>query len=497
MGVSASAVSRVTGVAVTPRNFNTGSAAMLPQRLVVIGVGNSDVNYDTKKHVCEGTAYEIGERYGFGSPLHLAALQLFPQVGSGAAFPVTFIGVKTGEDDAAASGQITVSGSATSAGTVAITLAGLKIEVATAKGDTAASIKDKIIAAVNAQTNRAATASSAGAEGAVVNLAARWKGVLGNRISLEVSSDVSGVTFSVGKFSSGAGTPDVTSALSEIGTSVWETFVLDTFDYMTKSNSAISAASTLDTYQTWGEGRWDTLTKMPALVAHGCVDDFATRTAVSDERKTDYINFFITSVGSSELPFVVAAKGLLGMLTVADENPPQNYKNVLTGLSRGDDTVQEAYTVRNQSVLKGASTNIVNGSVAQLNDIVTFYHPDADGKYPSRRYVVDAVKLMNIVYNLRLITEADDVVGAPLVPDEQITTNPTALQPKTFKTWFRNLANSLGLNAIISDVDFTLDNITVSIDSENSKRVNYVFPVKVSGNVEVVSGDVYFGQYTA
>lgn len=496
MGVSASAVSRVTGVTVTPRNFNTGSAAMLPQRLVVIGVGNSDVNYDTKKYVCEGTAYEIGQKYGFGSPLHLAALQLFPQVGSGATFPVTFIGVKFGESEgAAASGQISIEGSATSAGTVVIDLAGLEIEVTIAKGDTADDIKTKIINAVNAQTNRVATASAT--SGSVVNLTSRWDGVLGNRISLEVSSDVSGITFTATEFANGAGTPDVTAALSEIGTSVWETFVLDTFDYMTKSNSTISAASTLDIYQTWGEGRWDTLTKMPALVAHGCVDDFATRTAVSDARKTDYINFFITSVGSSELPFVVAAKGLLGMLTVADENPAQNYKNVLTGLSRGDDSEQEAYTVRNQSVLKGASTNIVNGSVAQLNDIVTFYHPDADGKYPSRRYVVDAVKLMNIVYNLRLITEADDVVGAPLVPDEQVTTNPTALQPKTFKTWFRNLANSLGLNAIISDVDFTLDNITVSIDSENSKRVNYVFPVKVSGNVEVVSGDVYFGQYTA
>lgn len=496
MGVSASAVSRVTGVTVTPRNFNTGSAAMLPQRLVVIGVGNSDVNYDTKKYVCEGTAYEIGQKYGFGSPLHLAALQLFPQVGSGATFPVTFIGVKFGESEgAAASGQISIEGSATSAGTVVIDLAGLEIEVTIAKGDTADDIKTKIINAVNAQTNRVATASAT--SGSVVNLTSRWDGVLGNRISLEVSSDVSGVAFTATEFANGAGAPDVTAALSEIGTSVWETFVLDTFDYMTKSNSTISAASTLDTYQTWGEGRWDTLTKMPALVAHGCVDDFATRTAVSDARKTDYINFFITSVGSSELPFVVAAKGLLGMLTVADENPAQNYKNVLTDLSRGDDSEQEAYTVRNQSVLKGASTNIVNGSVAQLNDIVTFYHPDADGKYPSRRYVVDAVKLMNIVYNLRLITEADDVVGAPLVPDEQITTNPTALQPKTFKTWFRNLANSLGLNAIISDVDFTLDNITVSIDSENSKRVNYVFPVKVSGNVEVVSGDVYFGQYTA
>lgn len=491
MGVSASAVSRVTGITVEPKNFNTGSAAMLPQRLVVIGQGNDGVTYSTKKYVCEGTAYEIGQKYGLGSPLHLAALQLFPTVGAGATFPVTFIGVNMGENDTAATGQITVTGTATSAGSAVINLAGLEIEVVIAKEATATQIMTSIIAAVNAEQNRVATASQI--EGAV-NLTARWKGALGNRIHLSVESDVSGVAFTVSAFANGVGTPNITNALTEIGTTVWETFVLNTFDY---KNSSGEALSILNDYQTWGEGRWDTLTKMPALVAHGCTDNLTTRTAVSDARKTDYVNFFITSVGSPELPFVVAAKGLLGILSVADENPAQNYKNVLSGLMRGEDTAQEAYTARNQSVMKGASTNIVNGSVAQLNDIVTFYHPDADGKYPSRRYVVDAVKLMNIVYNLRLITEADDVVGAPLVPDEQITTNPTALQPKTFKTWFRNLATSLGLNALISDVDFTLDNITVSIDSENSKRVNYVFPVKVSGNVEVVSGDVYFGRYTA
>ena len=33
MGVSASAISRVTGVEVTPKNFNKGNASMLPQRL--------------------------------------------------------------------------------------------------------------------------------------------------------------------------------------------------------------------------------------------------------------------------------------------------------------------------------------------------------------------------------------------------------------------------------------------------------------------------------
>ena len=55
-----------------------------------------------------------------------------------------------------------------------------------------------------------------------------------------------------------------------------------------------------------------------------------TRTAITDERKNDYINFLIPSVGSPELPFVVAAKGLLDdIITTADSNPPQNYKGQL------------------------------------------------------------------------------------------------------------------------------------------------------------------------
>ena len=251
----------------------------------------------------------------------------------------------------------------------------------------------------------------------------------------------------------------------------------------------------LDVYQVWGEGRWSTLEKKPCLVAHGCTDDYATRTAVTDARSSDYVNFLIESVGAPELPFVVAARGLLDIMTTADENPAQNYKGTLTGIKRGSDAAQESYTVRNQSVMKGASTNITSGSAAELNDVITFYHPAGSGKFPLRRYVVDAVKLMNIVYNLRLITESDEVKGAPLVPDEQVVSNPTALQPKMFRTWFANLAVSLGAAAIISDVEFTVENLTVAIDSENPKRINYVFPVKVSGNVEVVSGDVFFGQY--
>lgn len=497
MGVSASAVSRVTGITVTPKNFNTGNAFMLPQRLTIIGQGNDDAVYSLEKYECDGSAASVAERYGYGSPLHLAALQLFPTAGAMATFPVSIVPVKKAETGfSPATGAVLVTGErATSAASVVLSIGGLDVQLAVAKNATASEVMASIVTAVNAEQDRCVSASLVEATettSASVSLTARWSGALGNRISLAMSGDIPGLTVALTAFAGGAGVPSVDAALASIGEVVWETFILDTFDY---KNADGSASPLLDVYQVWGEGRWSTLEKKLVLVAHGCTDEYATRTAVTDSRPSDYVNFLIESVGSPELPFAVAARGLLDIMTTANSNPAQNYKGTLTGLKRGSDTVQESYTVRNQSVMKGASTNITSGSVAELNDVITFFHPQGSGKFPMRRYVVDAVKLANIVYNLRLITESDEVKGAPLVPDEQVVSNPTAIQPKMFRTWFTNLAVSLGAAALISDVDFTVKNITVSIDSENPKRINYVFPVKVSGNVEVVSGDVFFGQY--
>jgi phage tail sheath gpL-like len=105
------------------------------------------------------------------------------------------------------------------------------------------------------------------------------------------------------------------------------------------------------------------------------------------------------------------------------------------------------------------------------------------------------IKLQNVVFNVRLIMEADELKGAPLVTDDTVTTNPTAVAPKTIKTSFYNLADSLALKALLATSEFTKKNMTVKIDSENPKRVNVVFPVKLSGNVEISSTDVYFGFY--
>ena len=79
----ASAISRVCGVNVEYKNFNAGAAGFLPQRLAVIGVGNDDSVYSTEKYEATGSADAAAKRYGYGSPLHLAARQLFPEGGGG------------------------------------------------------------------------------------------------------------------------------------------------------------------------------------------------------------------------------------------------------------------------------------------------------------------------------------------------------------------------------------------------------------------------------
>ena len=490
MGISAAAVSRVCGVNVEYKNFNLGKAFMLPQRVVIIGQGSDDAVFGLDKFEIEGNANEVGARYGYGSPLHLAALQFFPQNGKSADFPVTIYPLKKADQALPSKGSIEIteeqSGQgAKENGAGVVHIGGVSCEFSVKKGDKINVIVQSIKAAIDGRLN--CPAKTEDITESKLPLVSKWSGESSNLITLELDADVPGVTFSVKKFAGGTVDPDVGQALNKIGV-VWETFILSCFDYKKPAR--------LDAYQEFGEARWSALEKKPVLVCHGCTEVLADRTAVTDVRKTDAINFLIVSVKSRELPFVVAARGLINdVVTTANSNPAQGYKGLLTGLHCGADDEQENYVQRTASVNKGSSTNIKNGNVAELNDIITFYHPENEGQFPSKRYVVDLVKLQNVVFNVRLIMEADSLKGAPLVSDATITENKTAVQPKTIKTSFMNLADSLALQAIIQEPEFSKKNMEVKIDGNNPKRVNVKFPVKLSGNVEISDSDIYFGFY--
>ena len=87
--IDASAVARVVGIKTEFVDLRAGAAILLPQRIALVGQGSTAATFaTTKRRVTSST--EVGQLYGFGSPVHLAALQLLPLNGDGVgSIPVT------------------------------------------------------------------------------------------------------------------------------------------------------------------------------------------------------------------------------------------------------------------------------------------------------------------------------------------------------------------------------------------------------------------------
>ena len=279
--------------------------------------------------------------------------------------------------------------------------------------------------------------------------------------------------------------PDVQDALDQIG-DVWETMLVNCMD--------IADTTTLDLYSTFGEGRWGALVRKPLIVFSGETEPtLATAIALPDARPTDRTNVQLVAPGSDDLPFVVAARQVARIAVTANNNPPRDYGSLdASGLTPGTDGEQWNYLQRDTAVKAGSSTVEVKDGVVNISDVITMYHPAGDPT-PAYRFVVDIVKLQNIIFNLDLIFATADWDGAPLLPDNQPTVNRSAKKPKMARAAAATLADNLALNAIISDPAFTKDNTLAEIDSGNPKRLNMVMPVKLSGNVNITSITLEFG----
>ena len=484
--VDPSAVARVLGIETQFKNLRGGRVLLLPQRIGLVGQGNSAATYATTKQQVT-SALEVATLYGHGSPLHLAAKQLFPLNGDGVGtIPVTVYPL---EDDAAgvvAAGTITPSGAAAADATYLLRVNNINSAVfSVTSGDAVADIIDAIVAASAATLDLPVLIADGST---VANVTAKWDGASGNGIVVEIvqtSGPTTAVTFAVVQPTSGANNPDVNDALNQVG-DVWETMFLNCID--------VADTTTLDKYSTFGEGRWGALTRRPCVVFSGNTDaDVNTAITVSDARGTDRTNSQLVAPGSNDLPFVVAARQLSRIAVLANSNPPHDYGGQRAdGLTPGTDAQQRTYTQRDVAVKGGSSTVTVRDSVIYVDDVVTFYHPTGD-PLPAYRFVVDIVRLQNIIFNLDLIFAAAEWDGAPLIPDDQATTNAAAKKPRMAIAAIAALVDNLGLEAIVSDPATIKSTIVAEIDSQNPKRLNTRVTVSLSGNTNIKSVTLEWG----
>lgn len=490
MPVTASAVARVVGIDTHFKNLRGSAALSLPQQIGILAQGSTaSAGYSLLPRQIT-SAGEAAAAYGFGSPIHLAALELFPLVGGGVgSIPVWVFPLNDDGAGVAAAGTITPAGAAPAAATFYARVSGiLSSPISIASGANVATQVAAFVAAINAILQMPALATNTG-PGTACTLTAKWKGTTGNEIKIEVLdanlNPALGSLYTVVNPTSGAADPSVTAALGGIG-SQWITLLINSFH---GTNTVV-----LDAIQAKGEARWDQTVRRPFVAI--CGNDeavLATATGTTSTRKTDRINCQVVSPGSVHLPVQIAAAQVREIAKVADDNPPTDYgSRKVTTLLPGADSVQWDYATRDAAVKAGCSTIEQKNGVVCISDVVTMYHPDGEIP-PAYRYVVDIMKVMTIIYNLDLEFNQPEWDGAPLIPDGQPTVNPNARRPSSAKAAVNRILDGLGLEAIISNPAAAKAATVANINSGNPKRLDVSTTVQLSGNSNILSVDLNFG----
>ena len=165
-----------------------------------------------------------GALFGYGSQAQLmvqAAIRAYQYL------DLSVLPVPPDAAGVAAGGKLELTGTATGAGVVSLTIADTSVAVAAASQDTAKAVLDELAAALNAEQSLPVSATvvtpeDPDGEGEQVapppylTLTAKNKGTIGNKITLSAGCTAPGLTATVTKMSGGQKDPDITEALAAV-----------------------------------------------------------------------------------------------------------------------------------------------------------------------------------------------------------------------------------------------------------------------------------------
>ena len=488
MSIDATARAAGTGVSSPYKNSAAGNTKNLPQRVVVIAQGatTAAANYSNTKTPVTGRS-DIGQ-FGTGSPAWSILDVLFPVNGDG----VGTVDVSVCALDDGGSGVVAAGAFACTVGTLLpgavfrFRIGGVLSDwVVVATGDTPTLLHTKVATAINAKVAMPVIATGGAPS---CTLAAKWKGITGNDIVLEVvdMTPGSGVTVAITAMASGAINPTIDAALAELEEDD-TTLIINALGEDTTALTALAA---------FNEGRWSELVNRPVVAFYGSATaPNVTAATATDARPTDRTNAKIVAPGSPTLPWVIAAAAVKQIVKEANNNPATGYTGkTLAEVIPGPKSAQWNYTKRDYAMKRGCGTTRVRDGVVKLADVVTMYHPSGE-EPPAYRNVVTIVKLANVGYNYRLVFGAPEWESAPIVQSGQVTRNPKARTPASALADSKQILENLSLDAIITDLAYSLKNQTATINPQNQDRIDLVAPVRISGNSQIVDVTLPFSFY--
>lgn len=275
------------------------------------------------------------------------------------------------ENSVNATGTVTVTGTCTTPGQIALMVAGAPVRVTVLAGDDAKVMASKITAAINARPTLPVIAS---ATDGVVTLKANWSGATGNDIDIRVNYYdgemlPGGVGCTCRAMTGGVGNPDLSDAIVAFGDTWWNYLV-----------NPFTDQANLDLLKTELVSRWGPM----RMIDGACFQAFRGTHAVTSTfglTRNDYL-FSTTGTGLVPHPPYVWAATIAGAavasLSIDPARPLQTLQ--LPGLLPPSISDRWDLKERNLLLYDGISTySVAAGNVVQIERQITMYRENSFG----------------------------------------------------------------------------------------------------------------------
>lgn len=390
----------------------------------------------------------------------------------------------------AAIGNLSFTGPATAAGTLAIYLGGNLVSVGVASGDSATTVATNAIAAINAATDLPVTAVVDGTHAYQVNITFRHKGAVGNAFDLRVNyqdgeATPAGLAVTVTPMATGATNPTLTSAIAALGDR-W--FHCWTHPY--------TDAGSLTAIETELLSRFGGMRMIDGVAFTSAVGDISTLTTLGETRNSGQSSIMAQpGVNPLTPPMEFAAACASQIIFEAQKDParPLQTVQVQAVLPPAESDLFDLGE-RNGLLFDGIGTTKAGpGGVVQLERPVTTYQKNASGS-PDTAYfdVTTMFTLMYLRYSFRSQFQtryprhklADD--GTRAAPGQAIMT------PKLGKAeaiaWFTGM-ETLGL---VQNADDFKANLVVARSLVDPNRLEFLLPPTLIGKLIVGAAQMQF-----
>lgn len=378
-------------------------------------------------------------------------------------------------DGAAATGKVTITGTATEAGLISLYVGGVRVQASVVSGAAPAAAASSLATKINANPDLPVLAS---AVDGVVTLTAKWKGASGLDISLLLNRlgvangerTPAGLTVALTAMAGGTGAPDQIAALAALGDEPFEFICMPWTD--TTSLDAWKLA--MDD----SAGRWSWAKQLYGHVYSARRGTLGALVAAGQLRNDQHVTTFGLEPGVPQPVWVAAAAAMARQAVFISADPSRpTQSGAIPGLDPAPAGTRFTLTEWQSLLNYGIATLYFEGGYMRIQRAVTTYQKNAFGQ-PDDSYL-DSETMHQTAYILRRLKSIiTSKYGRHKLANDgtQFGSGQPIVTPAVIRGELISEYGKMEDDGHVENAEAFQEHLIVERSSTNPNRVNVLFP---------------------